>query len=117
MLRAGGSELALVSKLKTLHEDNQRFFVPDKFSSNKFGVKHYAEPVSYTVDGWCERNRDALHNDLVRLMKKSAVSSSRVLRPSSRLNVYIEPEMSITNRIATLRCAAPVLTGRGPRCL
>ena len=51
MLRAGGSELALVSKLKTLHDDNQRFFVPDKFSSNKFGVRHYAEPVSYTVDG------------------------------------------------------------------
>ena len=49
---AGGSELALVSKLKTLHEDNQRFFVPDKFSANKFGVRHYAESVSYTVDGW-----------------------------------------------------------------
>ena len=75
MLRAGGSELALVSKLKTLHDDNQRFFVPDKFSANKFGVRHYAEPVSYTVDGWCERNRDALHNDLVRLMKSSNVSS------------------------------------------
>ena len=66
MLDAGGSELALVSKLKTLHDDNQRFFVPDKFSSNKFGVRHYAESVSYTVDGWCERNRDSLHNDLVR---------------------------------------------------
>ena len=73
--RPGGSELALVSKLKTLHDDNQRFFVSDKFSSNKFGVKHYAESVSYTVDGWCERNRDALHNDLVRLMKKSTVSA------------------------------------------
>ena len=75
MLRAGGSELALVSKLKTLHDDNQRFFVPDKFSTNKFGVRHYAEPVAYTVDGWCERNRDALHADLVRLMKKSSVAS------------------------------------------
>ena len=74
MLRAGGSELALVSKLKTLHDDNQRFFVPDKFSTNKFGVRHYAEPVAYTVDGWCERNRDALHADLVRLMKSSNVS-------------------------------------------
>ena len=57
MLRAGGSELALVSKLKTLHEDNCRFFVPDKFSANKFGVKHYAESVSYTVDGWLESSR------------------------------------------------------------
>ena len=63
-----------MSKLKTLHDDNQRFFVPDKFSTNKFGVRHYAESVSYTVDGWCERNRDALHNDLVRLMKSSNVS-------------------------------------------
>ena len=45
--RAGSSR----SKLKTLHDDNQRFFVPDKFSANKLGSDTSAA-VSYTVDGW-----------------------------------------------------------------
>jgi hypothetical protein len=50
-------------------------------------------------------------------MKKSAVSSSRVFRPSSRLNVYIEPETSITKRIATRRPPPWLDGGGGPRCL
>jgi len=80
-MRPGGSEHALVSKLKTLHEDNGRFFAPDKFSRNKFGVRHYAEPVAYTVDGWLERNRDALHADLAALMRGSSVPQVSALFP------------------------------------
>ena len=42
-----------------LARGQSRFFVPDKFSSNKFGVKHYAESIIYR--GRLERNRDSLH--------------------------------------------------------
>ena len=51
--------LALVSKLKTLHDDNQRFYVPDKFSANKFGVKHYAEVFHTLSTGGVTKSRRA----------------------------------------------------------
>jgi myosin heavy subunit len=37
-----------------------------------FLVKHYAEPVVYNVDGWMNKNKDALNIDLARVLLESS---------------------------------------------
>lgn len=36
-----------------------------------FVIHHYAGQVSYTAEGFCERNRDLLFTDLIELMQTS----------------------------------------------
>ena len=45
------------------------------YEQNKEGfiIHHYAGKVSYDVDGFCERNRDVLFNDIVEVMQASQV--------------------------------------------
>ena len=40
-------------------------------SSTGFVIHHYAGKVSYTAEGFCERNRDVLFTDLIELMQSS----------------------------------------------
>jgi myosin-1 len=46
------------------------------FSSDSHGflIKHYAGDVSYTIQNFCEKNRDSLFQDLIELMKSSSMS-------------------------------------------
>lgn len=50
---------------------------PDaKYKSTRFGdgfiLKHYAGDVEYSVDGWIEKNKDPLNEDITRLLAKSS---------------------------------------------
>ena len=38
-----------------------------------FIIHHYAGQVTYDTDGFCERNRDVLFNDLIQLMQSSTM--------------------------------------------
>jgi myosin heavy subunit len=49
------------------------FYVKPKKLSNTFGIKHYAGVVTYTIDGFLEKNRDTLRADLMELMQGSTV--------------------------------------------
>jgi myosin-1 len=40
--------------------------------SGGFTILHYAGEVSYSVDGFCERNRDVLFPDIIMLMQSSS---------------------------------------------
>jgi myosin-1 len=44
------------------------------FSSNSSGfiIKHYAGDVEYNIEGFCEKNRDVLFQDLIDLMHSSS---------------------------------------------
>lgn len=37
-------------------------------------IKHYAEDVVYEIDGWMQKNKDTLHEDVTKLMQDSTSS-------------------------------------------
>lgn len=46
-----------------------------------FNIDHYAGKVSYSVEGFCERNRDVLNDDIVEVMQSSQNEFVRSLFP------------------------------------
>ncbi|KAJ3135556.1 cytochrome c oxidase subunit 1 [Physocladia obscura] len=67
-----GSEESWLLKLEQLHSKHKHFFKP-KTKNNVFGVKHYAGDVLYTVDGFLEKNKDALQDELFDLVNSSTI--------------------------------------------
>jgi len=59
-----------LAKLNEHHERNPLFEKP-RFSKNNFCFRHYAGVVEYEVDGWIEKNKDPLQDDLELAMKSS----------------------------------------------
>ncbi|KAK0174069.1 hypothetical protein PV328_007186 [Microctonus aethiopoides] len=67
----GGSNVAdsdLRKKLSTASSDHAHF----QTTSDGFAILHYAGQVVYSVDGFCEKNRDVLFPDLIELMQSSS---------------------------------------------
>lgn len=60
----------LVHKLKKYCSPNRRF-LPHHGDKVSFGIKHYAEDVVYNANGFLERNRDNLNQDLVSCLMNS----------------------------------------------
>ncbi|KAL4227394.1 hypothetical protein ACF0H5_012837 [Mactra antiquata] len=64
------SDVTLVHKLKNYCSNNRRFS-PHIGDNATFGIRHYAEEVKYDADGFLERNRDSLNQDLVSCLMNS----------------------------------------------
>jgi myosin heavy subunit len=65
-----GSSSAWYTKLLKEHENHERFrFL--KHEGGKFIVEHFAGDVTYTAEGFLEKNRDRLSQDVLRCLKNS----------------------------------------------
>lgn len=64
------SDRTLVCKLKQYCSKSQRF-ISQCGDQNVFGIKHFAEDVLYDANGFLERNRDNLSQDLVACLMNS----------------------------------------------
>ncbi|KAK1794948.1 hypothetical protein P4O66_010138, partial [Electrophorus voltai] len=74
-----GADQTLLQKLQAQVGTHEHFN-----SWNKgFIVHHYAGKVSYIVNGFCERNRDVLFNDIIELMQSSEFAFIRSLFPEN----------------------------------
>ncbi|XP_065059730.1 unconventional myosin-Ie-like [Rhopilema esculentum] len=62
-----GADMKLLQKLEGAVGSHQHY---NGFSQG-FNIHHYAGKVTYEADGFCERNRDVLFNDLIELMQSS----------------------------------------------
>lgn len=62
-----GADMKLLGKLQGAVGTNQHY----QGNNQGFVIHHYAGKVSYTADGFCERNRDVLFTDLIELMQTS----------------------------------------------
>uniref|UniRef100_A0A673C4Z7 Osteoclast-stimulating factor 1 n=1 Tax=Sphaeramia orbicularis TaxID=375764 RepID=A0A673C4Z7_9TELE len=74
-----GADQTLLQKLQGQIGSHEHFS-----SWNKgFIIHHYAGKVSYNVNGFCERNRDVLFNDIIELMQSSEFPFIRALFPEN----------------------------------
>ncbi|XP_078526236.1 unconventional myosin-If [Lissotriton helveticus] len=72
-----GADQTLLQKLQAAVGTHEHF---NSWSSG-FVLHHYAGKVSYDINGFCERNRDVLFNDLIELMQSSEYYFIRALFP------------------------------------
>ncbi|XP_062513709.1 unconventional myosin-VIIa-like isoform X2 [Corticium candelabrum] len=71
-----GSDTSLLEKLSKTHGQHSYFICP-RPNSSKFGIQHFAGPVTYDSTGFLEKNRDTFSKDLIRLLN---LSQSRFLQ-------------------------------------
>lgn len=72
-----GADSKLLQKLEGQIGTNKHY----QGSSIGFIIHHYAGQVTYDAEGFCERNRDVLFNDLIQLMQSSSTLFIRSLFP------------------------------------
>ena len=65
-----GDDKSFLDKVMQTHKKHNSFEVPKKVR-DAFSVTHYAGPVVYSVDGWLERNKDAMPPELANMMLAS----------------------------------------------
>ncbi|KAL6430461.1 hypothetical protein ACFW04_007819 [Cataglyphis niger] len=72
-----GADIDLKKKLAGAAKQHGHF----QDISDGFAILHYAGAVSYSVDGFCDKNRDVLFLDLIELMQTSTNCLVRELYP------------------------------------
>ncbi|CAG5101043.1 Similar to Myo1e: Unconventional myosin-Ie (Rattus norvegicus), partial [Cotesia congregata] len=91
----GGSDAAdgdLQKKLSVVASSHAHFHA----NGDGFAILHYAGQVIYSVDGFCDKNRDVLFTDLIDLMRTSTNSLVQLLYPP-------EEELTINSKTKTLK--------------
>ncbi|KAI9905832.1 hypothetical protein PsorP6_013739 [Peronosclerospora sorghi] len=72
VMRPKGNDESLVSKLSTIHKDEQDVIEFPRTSRTQFTIKHYAGAVTYESLGFLEKHKDALLPGLSSLMRESS---------------------------------------------
>lgn len=68
---ASSNDKTLVSKLNQSFKANQ-FYEAARLDPNSFIVKHYAEPVTYFIEGFRVKNQNTIEDNILSLIKGSA---------------------------------------------
>ncbi|KAI1295065.1 Myosin type-2 heavy chain 1 [Mortierella claussenii] len=68
-----GSDQGWCNKLFTQFETekHKKWFTKPRFSNSAFTISHYAHDVTYECEGFLEKNRDTLSDELLNLIKNS----------------------------------------------
>eukprot|EP00736_Rhodelphis_marinus_P000589 Rmarinus@m.11800 len=76
------TDSSLLEKMHQTLKTNPHYKNVAKHSRSKFQVLHYAAPVLYTIDGFMEKNKDMLPDDLRQLLSKSQISIVQEMFPA-----------------------------------
>lgn len=63
----------MLTKFHQSHADNISYVKP-KTQKPSFGVRHYAGEVTYQVEGFLDKNRDTVRQDILEVMEGSGNS-------------------------------------------
>ncbi|KAI4830800.1 hypothetical protein KUCAC02_002407 [Chaenocephalus aceratus] len=74
-----GADQTMLQKLRMQINTHEHF----NSWNQGFIIHHYAGKVSYDAEGFCERNRDVLFNDLIELMQSSEIAFIRARFPEN----------------------------------
>ncbi|KAK2490396.1 hypothetical protein MC885_007469 [Smutsia gigantea] len=66
-----GTDATMLQKLNSIHATNKAFLQPRNIHDTRFGIAHFAGEVYYQVEGFLEKNRDALSMDILTLIYSS----------------------------------------------
>ncbi|CAH0700789.1 unnamed protein product [Spodoptera exigua] len=67
-----GTDVTLLSKLNSNHSNKSCYITAKSSREYKFGIRHFAGDVSYTVQGFLDKNRDLLTADVKEMMLDSS---------------------------------------------
>ncbi|CAM9203280.1 unnamed protein product [Chrysoparadoxa australica] len=66
-----GSDEAFVNKLDKAHCSHHAFIKDKRKGPSEFSIVHYAGTVQYTCEGFCEKNKDVIQDELVGMLIES----------------------------------------------
>ncbi|KAF2345616.1 Myosin head motor domain, partial [Trinorchestia longiramus] len=106
------TDVSFLEKCHYNHALNDLYSRP-RMSSMEFGIQHYAGQVWYSVDGFLDKNRDTLRNDVVELL----ISSKLKLVSDMFLDVRVAGAEKQTlnkanGRFVTMKPRTPTVAAR-----
>nr|XP_055069781.1 LOW QUALITY PROTEIN: unconventional myosin-VIIa [Misgurnus anguillicaudatus] len=66
-----GTDSTMLNKMNQVHGRGDIYMSPKNNHDTKFGILHFAGVVYYDSKGFLEKNRDALSNDVIQLVRTS----------------------------------------------
>ncbi|CAL4069628.1 unnamed protein product, partial [Meganyctiphanes norvegica] len=93
------------------HALNELYSRP-RMSSMEFGIKHYAGQVWYNVEGFLDKNRDTLRNDVVELFISSKLPLVSEMFIDVRLGSEHKTLSKANGRFVTMKPRTPTIAAR-----
>lgn len=80
-----GTDQGFCNKLyQTFKTDYQDYFKKPRFSNNAFTVAHYAHDVQYEAEGFLDKNKDTVPEELLNLLQNSQFTFlADILQPTT----------------------------------
>ncbi|XP_037094410.1 unconventional myosin-XV-like isoform X2 [Pollicipes pollicipes] len=106
------TDVSLLEKLHYNHALDELYSRP-RMSSMEFGVHHYAGQVWYNVDGFLDKNRDILRNDVLDLLVSSDVPMISEMFVEHRAHNEAAKAANKSNgRFVTMKPRTPTVAAR-----
>jgi len=83
-------------------------------ANSQFAVQHYAGSVTYSTAGFCDKNRDSIHDEALEAMGSSEFAFVASLFQATQSKQAAEPEY-ITRAVQEAAAMKAVLSGKAPK--
>uniref|UniRef100_A0A8D9AYW5 Unconventional myosin-XV n=1 Tax=Cacopsylla melanoneura TaxID=428564 RepID=A0A8D9AYW5_9HEMI len=106
------TDVSFLEKCHYNHALNE-FYSRPRLNGPEFGVKHYAGPVWYNVDGFLDKNRDTLRPDVVELLISSSLPMLSKMFVALRSRDEASKTLNKANgRFVTMKPRTPTVAAR-----
>lgn len=98
-----GNDDGFVNKLYQNFDKKESFFKKPRFGNSAFIVKHYAMEVSYESEGFIEKNRDTVPDELVEVLENTENEFLKTVLTFSKVEATPPPATKTTGRTTIVR--------------